>query len=139
MMACIRRLGTARIEDRILLDRAGLVVSEYRSYASLSGGPGPGDLFMKWLWDNRANPVRCLEIELSALAGDPEDFEEFPTSLRTAGFDRDDRKFVALALACNPNAPILNAVDTDYADAYPLLQSEGVDVEFLCDHVQPPA
>jgi len=55
-----------------------------------------------------------------------------------AGFDRSDRKFVAMALASGSTPDVLNAVDSDWADYFAALARNGVKLKFLCpQHVYP--
>lgn len=60
------------------------------------------------------------------------DFEEFPGDEELADFDRQDRKFVAVALTSVNDPTILNAVDSDWWDHLEALNNNGVKVEFLC-------
>lgn len=57
---------------------------------------------------------------------------DFPDDEMLAGFDRDDRKFVAVAIASGESPPILNASDTDWHDHRQALSRHGVAVEFVC-------
>lgn len=61
-----------------------------------------------------------------------ESFAEFPADANLAGFDRADRKFVAVALASGDSPPIVNATDSDWWLFREALQRHGVQVEFLC-------
>ena len=61
-------------------------------------------------------------------------FSQFPTNLARVGFDRSDRKFVAVALAAPEQAIIYNALDTDWRDHRGGLLAAGVDVHGLCPH-----
>ena len=58
------------------------------------------------------------------------------------GFDCNDRKFVATAVAAQKllkaTVPIVNAVDSDYVEHLDALRALGVRVEFLCPEMQPP-
>ena len=51
---------------------------------------------------------------------------------RLARFDRDDRKFVAVAVGCEPTAEVFNATDTDWWHHRVALEENGVQVRFLC-------
>ena len=59
-------------------------------------------------------------------------FEEFPESDALNNFDRNDRKFVAVAVASGERPPILNASDRDWWDDRLSLERCGVRVDFLC-------
>ena len=60
------------------------------------------------------------------------EFVEFPEDQRLADFDRDDRKFVAVALASGASPPIVNATDTDWWEHRDALSEHSVNVRFLC-------
>ena len=59
-------------------------------------------------------------------------FAEFPTDPALAGFDREDHKFAAVALAHQPGARVLNATDEDWWEYRKALEANGVQIEFLC-------
>ena len=116
----------------MLLDDLQRILDEYRRYASLGGRPGPGDAFMRWIWDNQANSGVCLPVIITPREEDPRDFEEFPRDPDLAKFDLSDRKWVAVARASTLEPPIVNAVDTDWWDFRKPLERHGVRIEFLC-------
>ena len=60
------------------------------------------------------------------------DSEEFPNDEALAGFDRDDRKFVAAARASIRDPAILNATDSDWGQFEQLFAQHGVVIEQLC-------
>lgn len=130
--ACITELGEIRAHRRVFVDHDGLILEEYRRHLSPSGQPGPGDAFFKWLWDNQGNLRHCKPVEITPLDGNGQSFAEFPDDPALAGFDRDDRKFVATALASGGHPPILNASDTDWWNYRVALSRHGVKVRFLC-------
>ncbi|MBI4493070.1 MAG: hypothetical protein HY690_09790 [Chloroflexi bacterium] len=49
-----------------------------------------------------------------------------------AAANRSDRKFVAVARACQRRPPVVNATDTDWWLFRDALKRHGVEVEFLC-------
>lgn len=130
VLACIAALEDAR-DCVILIDRNNQVLSEYRKHLSPKGQPGVGDSFMKWLWDNRANSKRCLQISITPL--DSGSYSEFPDDSRLAAFDKADRKFVAIAKASGRDPKILNACDSDWWDFELVLAEHAIRV----DHVAP--
>lgn len=72
------------------------------------------------------------------LTPDPDrGFREFPDDPELAGFDWDDRKFVAVALAVGADPAILNASDTDWWLGREGLERHGVQVVFLCPELMP--
>jgi hypothetical protein len=56
---------------------------------------------------------------------------DFPKDSNLEGFDKSDRKFVAVAIASNKNPEILNAVDSDWKDFEAALKKY-VKLKFLC-------
>ena len=132
VLACISALEQARKRKLVVVDSGMRIFEEYRRNSSLAGQPGLGDVFLKWLWANQANPKHCAQVEITAKVGDPEDFEEFPADPELARFDRSDRKFVAAALASGKNPAILNATDSDWWNFRAPLQASGLQLEFLC-------
>ena len=117
-------------EHRVLLDDKNLILIEYRRNLHPSGQPGTGDAFFKWLFDNQANLEQCRRV---AVTLDPDrEFEEFPDDPALTSFDRNDRKFVAVALASGTEPKVLNASDTDWWDYRGELHRHGIVVVFLC-------
>ncbi|MFZ1466532.1 MAG: hypothetical protein WAV60_21025, partial [Anaerolineae bacterium] len=108
---CIRELKEIERRHTLVLDDGWRILREYQRHLKSSGQPGVGDRFLKWALINRHNPQRCEQVHITASLASEEDqeFAEFPQDLRLAGFDRSDRKFVAVALAHPERPPILNA------------------------------
>jgi hypothetical protein len=129
---CIAELLEMREQHRVLLDERGLILEEYRRHLSPSGQPGPGDAFFKWLWNNQANLEHCRQVPITRADDGDRGFEEFPDDPDLARFDREDRKFVAVAVASGEPAPILNASDTDWWNHREALSRHGVEIRFLC-------
>ena len=132
VLACITKLKTVYINGMVVLDNHGLILREYMSNLSMSGQPGAGDLFMKWVWNVQADVSHCQQVTITPQSTSPGDFAEFPQDPALANFDRSDRKFVAVALASKLRPEILNAVDTDWANYYEVLARHGVNIKFLC-------
>ena len=130
ILECVARLRQLRSENVLLLDNRNLILDEYRKNLHPSGQPGPGDSFFKWLFENQENPKHCRKV---AITPHPDrGFEEFPVDPSLSSFDRDDRKFVAVALAGGTGPRVLNASDTDWWLFRRSLQEHGVDVDFIC-------
>ena len=111
--------------DCAVVDAAGEIEEEYRRYLRPEGQPGVGDRFYLQLV---SNPSLCERIVLPR-RGDGE-YTDLPQPVIDSGFDRDDRKFVALAR--RERVPVVNAVDSDWLDARALLSGNGIHVKFLC-------
>jgi hypothetical protein len=130
VLRCVERLTEIRNAERIALDAGYEIFDEYRGKANLSGEPGVGDRFMKWVFDNLRNE-ECFDLVEITPLGDGS-YSEFPVDPRLAGFDLADRKFVAVSIEHPGRPPILNAVDSDWDDFLGPLAENGVSVERLC-------
>src|SRR5205085_590695 len=112
-------------------DDRGLIMEEYLKHLSLSGRPGQGDQFFKWLWDRQGLPTHCRWIAITAHA--ERGFDEFPVDEALARFDHADRKFVAVVVASAESAPILAASDRRSWGRYrEALAKHGVQIELVC-------
>ncbi|MGQ0665218.1 MAG: hypothetical protein ACT4P2_16880 [Pseudomonadota bacterium] len=129
-LRCIERLREIMERGRIVIDDDGRILSEYRPYFDPSGPPGTGDAFFKYLWDNQANPAKCVQVRITELPHNDHDFAEFPRDPDLAEFDFNDRKFVAVALASGLRPAIQNATDTDWWFAREALFRNGVRLNF---------
>ncbi len=135
VLACIEALEAARA-GVVLVDDGGRILDEYARHASHAGQPGVGDRFFKWLWDHQAMAGSCSQVSITDDAD--RGFAEFPDDPALAAFDRDDRKFVAVALASGLRPPVLNASDSDWWEFDAVLKHHGVDVDYLCPELMPP-
>lgn len=95
-----------------------------------SGPQDYGNRFLKWIYTNQANPDLVKQVHLHSI--DDNDYLEFPESLRQIGFDRSDRKFVALAIANKCLAPILQAGDSKWIGWQAPLEVHGVNLILPC-------
>jgi hypothetical protein len=106
------------------------ILKEYMNNLSLSGQPGPGDAFLKWVWQHQSNEIRCARVHITEDAS--REFLEFPEAESLRQFDRSDRKFVAVALTSAHRPEILNAVDSDWWHHRHALKACGIHIQFLC-------
>ncbi|MGH7168710.1 MAG: hypothetical protein ACRELG_00335, partial [Gemmataceae bacterium] len=130
--ACAQALIKIRASGLLLIDRAGGILAEYRRHCSLSGQPGVGDAFVRWVHDNRARQDLVGDIVITPKPGVTDDFVEFPAHPDLAGFDPSDRKFVAVANAHQGKPRILQATDSKWWGCRVALKECGIIVEFLC-------
>lgn len=130
ILSCAENIEKIQNEGILLLDDKYLTYQEYENYLSYLGEPGAGDRFFFWILMNQGNPQSCRIIPVKP---DPQrEFEEFPADPALTAFDRDDRKFVAVALASGTQPEVLNATDTDWWHHRQALRYHGVNVTFLC-------
>lgn len=132
VLACIDKLEEITNGGVVVLDDGMRILREYMDNLSMKGQPGPGDGFMKWVWQHQAVAERCEQVTIQPTPKDDHDFEEFPRDPALSDFDRADRKFVAVALASRRAPTVLNAVDLGWWTHLDALRAHGVRVEFLC-------
>lgn len=134
---CVRRRRQVPESETPLLDRLGLIFREYRRNLHPVGQPRAGHRFFEWLSQNRNNEDRCRQV--SVTRHNERGFAEFPDSEDLRDFDRDDRVFVAVAIATGTVPPVVNASDTDWWNHREALARHGVEIEFLCPELMPKA
>jgi hypothetical protein len=132
VITCIDALAEIRERGIVILDDMLLILQEYMGNLSMSGQPGPGDIFMKWIWSVQADERHCRQVHITPLENDPGNFVEFPKDARLMAFDRNDRKFVAAALSSGNAPELLNAVDADWAEHFVALSEASLQIKFLC-------
>ena len=117
---------------KLVLDDDWRILDEYMRNLH-TNGPDIGDRFLAWTLQYRTNPERCELVPITPVNDLENEFEEFPTDSALDEFDRDDRKFIAVALAHPEKPPIIQAVDTQWWDFRDALSRNGVTVEFICE------
>lgn len=111
----------------VLLDSTWQIVGEYRHKCNASGQPGPGDRFLLHLLRTRADPRRVRMVDITP-AG--HGYTEVPATLRA--FDPADQKFIAVVVADEKRAAIVNSTDSDWANDAHTLRDAGITVHELC-------
>jgi hypothetical protein len=129
-LACIRAVREITANGHLVLDREGRIFTEYLRYLSLSGEPGVGDAFIRWVSDHQYNEDFCTLIPLTIQANG--EIAEFPEHTGLAKFDPSDKKFVAIAVKHPESPPIQVAVDRGWVRHRTALGEVGVAVVFLC-------
>jgi len=131
---CAVRLRELMRKGRLVLDDGRRILREYMANIGRSGGqPMPGDAFLKWVHTNYSNPERCELVQITPRNSSETDFVEFPDDPQLSNFDKNDRKFVAVAAAHPDKPPILQAVDTKWWEMKEPLRRAGITVDFLCE------
>ena len=95
----------------------------------MRGQPGVGDIFMKWVHDNRWSLPDSDRVTISK---DGDSYKQFPEHEGLVNFDISDRKFVAVANAHPEKPPILQATDCKWWGWKNALKDVGITVHFLC-------
>lgn len=130
--ASVRHLRGVMEHGMVVLDRKGYILKEYVRKLTLKGQPGVGHAFVRWIWERQAVATRCEIVRLNETVGQQDDFDEFPDDPRLQRFDRNDRKYVAVARASHRGPVVLNAVDSDWWHYRHVLKQHGVRIRFLC-------
>ncbi len=125
-LAAVEFLEELLEKGKVLLDRCGDIQEEYLRHLDPQGQPGVGDQFLLQVLNS--HPDRIERINLPR--NDDGEFEHVPRQLIEQGFDRNDRKFVALAV--RGAASIANATDSDWLNATAVLHQNHVIVENIC-------
>lgn len=139
-ITCIETCVAALVKARskvVAVDSMQECFTEYFTYASRSGQPGVGDAFVKWLWDNQGYEKHCELVDITPVPDDPGNYEEYPDDPDLAGFDRSDKKFVAVAIASTQNHEIWNATDKHWWQYRVPFQRNGINLIFLCPCAMP--
>lgn len=112
-------------------DDIWIILGEYLRNLRSIGEPGAGDRFLLWLLRNK--DTQCDLVSLIPVNGSENEFEEFPNDPVLDGFDPDDRKFIAVAIAKLEKLPILQAVDSKWLDFRDAFRRNGVTITFICE------
>ncbi len=129
---CAKLIGEIMNEHSIVLDDRWLIMDEYKSNLRTHNGNEISDIFLKWTLTNRENSDRCVRVNINLRSNDECDIVEFPSTSGLESFDREDRKFVAIAVAHDEHPPVLEAADSKWWDFQNELKACGVSVVFLC-------
>ncbi len=127
--ACIEAVEHVVKKGGLVIDEGGEIFTEYRRQLSMSGQPGVGDSFMKWVNDNQWGFPQEDRVVISK---DGDIYNEFPNHDELSTFDVSDRKFVAVANAHPKKPPILQAIDSKWWGWKGALAEVGITVRFLC-------
>jgi hypothetical protein len=95
-LAAIETLSALKARGRVGLDELGEIIDEYRRYCRGSGEPGVGDEFFRWVFEHQY--THCERVHLTP--DEDRTYAEFPDDPDLTNFDRNDRKFVAVAMGC---------------------------------------
>ena len=129
VLACVEAVSHVVEKGGLVLDSGDEIFTEYRSNLSLSGQPGVGDGFMKWVHDNRWSLPETDRVKITP---NGTSYDEFPDHVGLVNFDNSDRKFVAVANAHPTKPPILQATDSKWWGWRIALKETGITVHFIC-------
>lgn len=126
---CVEAVKHVIKKGCLVIDAGGEIFEEYRKQLSMSGQPGVGDHFMKWVHDNRWSLHESQRVNITK---NGDSYEEFPEHEKLNDFDISDRKFVAVTNAHENKPPILQATDSKWWGWKDALSEVGITVQFLC-------
>ena len=129
VLACVETIESIVNKGGLVMDEGNDIFCEYLDNLSLSGQPGLGNRFMKWVHDHRWNADRVTQVQI-VKKGDS--YDEFPDHVGLKNFDPSDRKFVATANAHPEKPPIVQATDSKWWGWKDDLEKVGITVRFLC-------
>ena len=135
MMEAISQIEKVKAGDNCLvIDSDGEIFQEYINNLSLSGQPGAGDAFIRWVNDHQYNPSIVDRVSIDR--DENGEYIDFPNHPNLDNFDPSDRKFVAVANAHSENEnekpTILQATDCNWWGWRNALAERGIKVCFLC-------
>ncbi len=123
--------------EKVVIDSDWRILREYDRNTKPNTRKRLGDLFVKRLLQNLTNPNICTLVHITPLAGNGTEFEEFPNDEALKDFHKNDRKFIAVALAyqkeSEQTATILLAIDRGWANFITTLATHGVSVDIICE------
>ena len=132
--ACVDAIEHVVRTRGLILDAGNEIYYEYMGQLALSGQPGMGNVFMKWVHNRRGSLDASQRVPITR-SGDS--YDEFPQHGGLANFDKSDRKFVAVSNAHPNKPPILQATDSKWWGWKKPLKECGIEVAFLCpDYVE---
>lgn len=112
---------------RVDTDRLAVLDGEFRIWREYRDNLDAQD-FGLLVMTEKLQTARFHNVEY-----DDDGHARLPASLEAHVSDRNDRKFVAVALADGGSCTIVNATDADWLDAEPALAAVGIRVEQLLD------
>jgi hypothetical protein len=129
VLACVEAIEHVVKRGGLVLDSDDEIFTEYRNHLSLSGQPGVGDRFMKWVNDNRWKFPYVTQVSITK---NGDSYDEFPDHDGLTQFDKSDRKFIAVSNAHPAKPPVLQATDSKWWGWKDALKEVGITVRFLC-------
>lgn len=129
VLDCVEAIEHIVSKGGLVIDSGDDIFYEYRQNLSMSGQPGIGDRFMKWVHDNR---WKLPDEDRVPITKNNDSYDEFPHHIKLAGFDQSDRKFIAVANAHPQKPQILEATDSKWWGWKDPLMEVGITVNFLC-------
>ena len=128
-LACVETILRIQTGQTVVMDESRAILTEYRMNLNLSGQPGIGDRFFKYVWDNMYSNTRIARVSITESDDVRRGFKELPVNR----LDPSDRKFLAAAVVSG--ASIVNATDSDWQEQWELLDRLSVRLFEICPEV----
>lgn len=122
-------IGVKQSKSMTHLDSAGEILSEYLKKNQPFKNRKPGDEFLRYLINSSGDQRLVNRVELEK--DETSNYLNFPSDPALTGFDEDDKKFIAVAIASNVDPEIVDAADSDWRDFEEALQRH-ITLKFLC-------
>lgn len=134
VLECIKSVEHVVRHGGLVLDAGDEIFDEYRRNLSMSGQPGVGDKFIKWVHDHRWN---FPDSDRVSITKNNDSYDEFPNHPGLSAFDPSDRKFIAVANAHPQKPPVFQATDSKWWGWKTALEEAEINVDFLCpDYIE---
>ncbi len=130
VVACINAIKHVIKKKGLVIDAGDEIFNEYHHQLSMSGQPGMGDSFMKWVHNHRWSLPDSQRVEITKK---DESYDEFPVHGGLTSFDDSDRKFVATSNAHSDKPNILQATDSKWWGWKDALSECGITIQFMCE------
>lgn len=127
---CIEVIQKIIKSNNLVLDAGDEIFKEYARHLNLSGVPGVGDIFFKWLHDHRWSFPEEDRVQITPNPN--KGYEEFPDHPALDNFDPSDRKFIAVANKHPCHPMIYQAADSKWWIWKTSLKEVGICVKFVC-------
>ena len=111
-------------EQQIVVDDGYVILGEYRD--NLRKGR------FAWRLLNELEKAQKYRFTFVSIQVDRNGIAVLPLAGGLEGIHKNDRKFVAVALARDPHPPIVNATDNDWRQHAPAFAALGIYIEELC-------
>ena len=112
----------------VVLDTDDEIYGEYKKYLNFSGQPGVGDIFFKWLNDNRYS---FPDTERISLHKEDHGYLEFPPEMYDVNVDPSDMIFFAVSNAHKYKPVILEATDAKWWNWKDAAKKFGIHIMFI--------
>lgn len=129
--ACVELIQEVTAHGGLVIDAGDEIYDEYRAQLNMTGAPGVGDKFMKWVHSTRWTWPEQDRVAITKVG---DSYNEFPDHHGLAEFDLSDRKFVAVANAHADKPSICQATDSKWWGWKDALHAVGITVDFLCSN-----